>query len=254
MRELVHHVLRSAGAPLAFVEDRDVAEHARPRTAARGLHRREPLHRQDRGHVERHRFDEVEGQALAVGERPLVESAVQRPVGVVGYRAVSCPRHPRDGLRSFQAFDEVQQKLLAVAAADEVDLRALLLDEPRVQRGEHAAEREGHRGVGGADLPREDLGVRVARGAQETEADEPRALAPDLLDDDVVRRGRIGLIEHHALMPGSLEDRRQRHDADGREAHHPHVAVRGARGGRQRVELRIADVDQEDAHTASFRL
>src|SRR4029077_15957658 len=38
--ELCDYVLGAARAPLALVEDRDVAERARPRAAARGLHRR----------------------------------------------------------------------------------------------------------------------------------------------------------------------------------------------------------------------
>src|SRR5207237_900938 len=62
IRELAHHVLRTARAPLAFIEDRNVAENARPRAAARRLHGRKALHREYRRHIERHRFDEIEGQ------------------------------------------------------------------------------------------------------------------------------------------------------------------------------------------------
>src|SRR5207237_4066224 len=43
--EFAYHVLGAPRAPLAFIEDRNVAEHAGPRAASGGLHRREPLHR-----------------------------------------------------------------------------------------------------------------------------------------------------------------------------------------------------------------
>ncbi len=46
--ELLDHVLGAARAPLAFVEDRDIAENAGPRTAARSLHGGEALHGQHR--------------------------------------------------------------------------------------------------------------------------------------------------------------------------------------------------------------
>ena len=124
--ELGEHVRRGPGAPLAFVEDRDVAEHARPRTAARGLHRREAIERQDGRNVERHRLDEIERQALAVGEGPLVEVARQRPVRVVAERAVLLlPGDASDRVGIVQALEQVDDELLAVAAADEVDFRAL---------------------------------------------------------------------------------------------------------------------------------
>ena len=47
------------------------------------------------------------------------------------------------------------------------------LDEAGIQTGEHPAERELDRGVGGADLPGENLGIRIAGRTQE--AGDPRA-------------------------------------------------------------------------------
>src|SRR6185436_17730397 len=69
--EYVHHMLGSTRAPLAFVENRNVAEYARPRTASGCLHRRKPVHREYGGHVKRHRFYKVEREAFAIGEGPL---------------------------------------------------------------------------------------------------------------------------------------------------------------------------------------
>ena len=62
---------------------------------------------------------------------------------------------------------------------------------------------------------------------------------------DLVGRFGIGLVEHHALVTGAFEHRGKRHDADRRESHDADVAVGGARGRRQRVELWIADVDEK---------
>ena len=186
MLELRDDVRGAPRAPLALVEDRDVAEHAGPGTAARRLHRREAIQREHRRDVERHRLDEVERQALAVGEGPLVEIARQRPVRVVAERAVLLlPGDARHRVGIVQALEQVEDELLAVAPADEVDFLALRLDERRVQRREDAAERQLDVGIGGADLAREDLGVGIARGRQKAHADEVRLLPPHLLDDDV---------------------------------------------------------------------
>ena len=132
--ELRHHVLRAPRAPLALVEDRDVAEDAGPGAAARGLHGGEALEREHGRHVEGHRLHEVEVQALAVRERPLVEVAVERAVRVVPELAVRLlPGHARDRAGIVEALEEIEDELLAVAAADEVDLGALELDELGVE-------------------------------------------------------------------------------------------------------------------------
>ena len=78
-------------------------------------------------------------------------------------------------------------------------------------------------------------------------ADESRLLPFDLFDDDLVRRLRIGLIEHHTFVAGVLEHGGKRHDADGRESHHSNIAVLGASFCREGIELWIADVDQKDS-------
>ena len=103
--------------------------------------------------------------------------------------------------------DQVEDQLLAVAAADEVDFRALLLDERGVERGEDASEGELHAGIGGANLAREDLCVGIAGGGQEAEPDQSRTLAADLVEDYVVRRLGIRLVEHHAVVTGAFEHR-----------------------------------------------
>ena len=103
-------------------------------------------------------------------------------------------------------------------------------------------------GVGRAELARENLRVGIAGRRQEAHADEVGLLPPHLLDDDLVRRVRIGLVEHHDLVPGALEDRGERHDADRRKTHDLKAAVRGRVLPRDRVELRVANVDEEDSH------
>ena len=125
--ELCDYVLGAARAPLALVEDRDVAERARPRAAARGLHRREALHRQHRRNVERHGFDEVEWKALAIRKRPLIEVPLEHPVGVVRDLVVLHPGDARHRRRVVDALDEIEDELLAVTAADEIDFAALSL-------------------------------------------------------------------------------------------------------------------------------
>ena len=106
---------------LALVEDRDVAEHAGPGTAARRLHRREAIQRQHGRDVERHRLDEVERQALAVGKGQLVEIARQRPVRVVAERAVLLlPGDASHRVGIVQALEQVDDELPTVAAAHEV--------------------------------------------------------------------------------------------------------------------------------------
>ncbi len=83
---------------------------------------------------------------------------------------------------------------------------------------------------------------------KKAQPDQRGLLLANLLDDDLVGRFGIGLVEHHALVAGALEHRRERHDADRRKPHDADIAVGGARRCRQRIELWIADVDQEDTH------
>ena len=55
------------------------------------MHRREAFHRQHGGNIERHRFDKVQRQALAIRIRPLIEIAVQRAIRIVDNLAVLGP-------------------------------------------------------------------------------------------------------------------------------------------------------------------
>src|SRR6185436_5724396 len=197
MIELRDHMSRASRPPLSFVEDRDVAEDAWPRTATRGLHRREPLHRQYGWHIERHRLDEIERQALAVWERPLIEIPLHQPVRIVDELAVLGPSDAGNPRRVVEMLDEIEDELLAVAPADEVDFRALKLHELRVQRREDSPERQPHGFVASPDLTRENLGVRITRGRQKAQTDEIRPLSFDLADDNFIRRLRICLIEQN---------------------------------------------------------
>src|SRR5208282_5683803 len=105
--ELGHHVFRATRTPLALIEDRDVAENARPWTAARSLHRGEALHREHGRYVQGHRLDEIEWQSLAVRKRPLVEIALRGPVRVVQDFAVASPGESRDSNRIFKLLGQV---------------------------------------------------------------------------------------------------------------------------------------------------
>ena len=141
--------------------------------------------------------------------------------------------------------------MLAVAATDEIHLRALQLDQCGIQLAKTPPKASLHLQVGGANLAGQDLRVGIAGGAEETEADQGRLLPADLLDDDLVRRVRVRLIEHHALVAGAFEHRRERHDADGRKAHDPDVAVLSPRFRRKRVELWVANVDEKHTHRSA---
>src|SRR6185503_5612957 len=92
--EFAHHMLGTPRTPLAFVEDRNVAEHAGPWAASRGLHGREPLHREYRWYVEGHRFNEIERETFAIGEGPLIEMAFHRPTGILHNLAILGPGQP----------------------------------------------------------------------------------------------------------------------------------------------------------------
>src|SRR5688500_9995315 len=128
MLELIDDVLRAARAPLAFVKNRNIAEDARPWTAARGLHRREALHRQDGRDVERHRFDKIQRQTLAVRIGPLVEVTVQGTVRIVDDIAVFHPSEAGNCGGVVQTLKQVEDELFAIATANEVYLGTLHLD------------------------------------------------------------------------------------------------------------------------------
>ena len=68
MLELGDDVLGASGAPFSLTENRNITEDTRPRAAARRLHRREPVQRENGGNVERHRLHEIEGKAFAIGK------------------------------------------------------------------------------------------------------------------------------------------------------------------------------------------
>ena len=73
-------------------------------------------------------------------------------------------------------------------------------------------------------------------------------LPPDLFDDHLVGRFRVGLIKHNALVAGAFENRRKRHDADRRKTHNTNIAISSASRCRQGIELWIANVNQKYAH------
>ncbi len=150
--------------------------------------------------------------------------------------------------RIIQVVEQVEDQLLALAAADEIHLRALTLDLERVEGYEHAAECDPDLGVGSTDLPHQDLGVRVAGRRQEAQPDQIGLPARDLVENDLIGRLWVRLVEHQALVAGPLEDRRQRHDADRRKAddlRHPPLRTPRRRVGK---ELRVAYVNQQDSH------
>ena len=203
--EFLHHVLRTAGTPLPLVEDRNIAEDAGPGASARGLHGREPLHGQDGRHIERHGFDEVQRQALPIGKRPLIKVALHRSVGVGDHMTILRPGESRDVGQIVHTLDEIKDELLPVPAADKVYFRALVLDQLSIEADKHPSERQLHLCIGGADLASEDLRVRVAGCAEETQADEGGLPPIDFLNDDLIGCLRIRLVEHHTLVACALQ-------------------------------------------------
>ena len=139
--------------------------------------------------------------------------------------AILFPSETRDFVRIIQSFEQIEDQLFAVAAAHEIHLWTLKLDEFGVQRGKHAAKGQANTGIGGANLTGKDLGVWVTRRAQKTQADQVGLLSANLVNNDFIRGLRIGLIEHHALVPGAFNHRGKRHDPDRRETHDPYIAV-----------------------------
>ena len=241
-------MLGAPRAPLAFVEDRNVAEHAGPRAASGGLHRREPLHRKHRRHIERHRFYKIERETFAIGERPLIEMALHRPAGVLHDLAVLGPGQPSDIGWVIDTFEEIEEQLLAISFADEIHFRTLQFDKRGIQTRKDASKGQFDLRVGGANLTGQDLRVGIAGGTEETEADQDRLLPVDFIKDHLVRRVGVRLIKHHALVACLLEHRREGHDADGRKAHDPDTTVFCACFSREGVELWVTNVDQKYPH------
>ena len=247
--ELLDDVLGTPAAPLALVEDGNVAEDTGPGAAPRGLHRRVTVQREHGRHVERHRLDEVEGQALTIRNRPLVEIALGRAIGIHADRPVLLlPGQPADGVRVVETLQQVEDQLLPVAATDKIDFGALGLDPLGIQRDKDTTHRDLDVGIDRANLAREDLGVGVAGRGEEAQPHQVRPLLPELIEDHLVGRFGIGLIEHHALVPSTFQDGRQRHDPDRGKADDLRHTARGSFLCRERVELRVTDVDQKDAH------
>ncbi|MCG3775031.1 MAG: hypothetical protein JW395_1859 [Nitrospira sp.] len=123
--EFLHYMLSAPRAPLALVENWNVAKHARPGATARGLHRREPLHRKHRRHVERHRLDKVERKAFAIREGPLIEMALHGTARVLDDMAVLGPGQPSDIGWVIDPLKEIKEQLFAVSLADEINFRTL---------------------------------------------------------------------------------------------------------------------------------
>ena len=83
-------------------------------------------------------------------------------------------------------FDQIENQLLAVAAADEIHFRTLQFHQRRIQGREHATEGDLDSGIGRADLPGEELGIGITAVLEG--ASNERGLTPvDLFDNQVVR-------------------------------------------------------------------
>src|SRR6266581_4264214 len=102
--------------------------------------------------------------------------------------------------------NKIENELFAITTADKIHLGALEFDQLGVERREHSAKCQTDASIGGTDLSGQHLCVGIARGAQETKADESWLLPLHLPDDDLVGRVRIRLVEHHALVPCTLDD------------------------------------------------
>ena len=239
-------MLGAAGAPLAVAELGDVAENAGPGAAARGLHGGEAVHGKHQGDIERHGLHKIQLQALAVGVGPLVQVALHGAVRVGDDFAVLLPGEAQDRCGVLHVFQKVQDQLLAVSPADEVDLGTLELHPVGVERGENAPESHLDAGGGGADLPCKDFSVRVAGSAQKTQTDQIGLPFEDLFDDDGVGGLGVGLVEHDAFVALHFEHGGEGHDAQGRKTHDLEIAVGGAGTLLDGVELGVADVDQND--------
>ena len=177
--------------------------------------------------------------------------AFHRPAGVLHDLPVLRPGQTGHTSRIFEPFEQIEEQLFAVSATHKIHFRTLQFDQCGIQAREDATKGQFDLQVGGANLTGQDLRVGIAGGAEETEADQGRLLPFDLLDDDLVGRIRVRLIEHHTLVPGLFEHRGEGHDADGRKAHHPDTAVFSTRFSWKRVKLWIANVDEKHTHRSA---
>jgi hypothetical protein len=150
--------------------------------------------------------------------------------------------------RIVESLQQIENQLFAVAAANEINLRHLELEQLSVQCGEYAAKSNFNVRIGGANLTGENLGIGVARGGKKAQANEVGLFATNVLQYNFIGRLRVGLIEHEALVAGALEHRGKRHDADGWKSHHLDAAVFCAHLRGNCVELGIADMHQEYFH------
>src|SRR3970040_102834 len=139
--ELVDDVLWTPGPPLAFVEDRNVTEHAGPRTPTRRLHGREPFQRQHGRHVKRHGFDKVQRQGFAGGGRPLIEVTIHCPAGILNHTTIPCPGEALNSCRIVQALNQVENQLFTITTADKIHLGTLELDQLGVETGKDPSKR-----------------------------------------------------------------------------------------------------------------
>jgi hypothetical protein len=158
---------------------------------------------------------------------------------------------PATSAGSSKPFEQVEEQLLAVSLADEIHFRTLQFDQCSVQTCKDASEGQLDLRVGGTNLTGQHLRVGIAGGTEKTEADQGRLLSIDFLDDHLVRRVGVRLIEHHTLVAGLFQYRREGHDADGRKAHDPDTAVFRACFRRECVELWVTNVDEKYPHGAT---
>ena len=68
----------------------------------------------------------------------------------------------------------------------------------------------------------------------------------------LVWRVGVRLIEHHTLVTGLLEHRREGHDADGRKAHDPDTTIFRACFSWEGVELWVTNMDQKYSHAVTL--
>ena len=127
----------------------------------------------------------------------------------------------------------------------------MLLDPDCIERRENTTEGDLDLSVGSPDLAGEDFRVGIARARKKAEPYQIRLQALDLVDDDVVRRLWVRLIEHHAFVALALEHCGERHDPDRREADDLDVTSLRAFLSGEGVELGIANVNQNDAHRSA---
>jgi len=123
--ELCDYMLRTTGSPLPLVEDRDVAEDARPGTSPRRLHRCEPSHGEDYRNIQRHGFNIVELQALAIRKGPLIQVPFRGAIRILDDLAILHPCQACHSLGVFQVRQQIEQQLLAVATTHKINFGTL---------------------------------------------------------------------------------------------------------------------------------